>query len=190
MMSKSMSMSAPRRSAARLAPCRRASSTRAGSSRSVVTRAANQERSYVMVKPDGVQRGLVGEIISRFERKGFYLKGLKMFNCPEDIAKERYKDLSSKPFFPDLVEYICSGPVICMIWEGKGVVKSARKLIGATNPLESEPGTIRGDLAIEVGRNVIHGSDSVENGEEEIGIWFSSGELVEWDQHMKPWLRE
>lgn len=135
--------------------------------------------------------GLVGDIIGRFERKGFYLRGLKLFQCPEELAKEHYGDLSEKPFFPDLVEYICSGPVVAMVWEGKGVVKSARKIIGATNPLESEPGTIRGDLAVEVGRNVIHGSDSPENGEREIGLWFESGEgMCEWDVHMEPWLRE
>ena len=87
------------------------------------------------------------------------LKGLKVFQTPKEVAEEHYQDLSEKPFFGDLVDYICSGPVVCMVWEGPGVVKSARKMIGATNPLESEPGTIRGDLAVEVGRNVIHGSD-------------------------------
>jgi nucleoside-diphosphate kinase len=144
-----------------------------------------------MVKPDGVHRGLVGEIIGRFEKKGFTLKGLKLFNCPEDLAKEHYGDLKEKPFFGDLVGYICSGPVVCMVWEGAGVVKSARKLIGATNPLESEPGTIRGDFAVEVGRNVIHGSDSIENGEREIGLWFGSGDgMAEWTPAMEPWLRE
>lgn len=159
--------------------------------RSSVRASASPERTYIMVKPDGVQRGLVGEIISRFERKGFYLKGLKLFNCPEELAKEHYGDLKEKPFFPDLVGYICSGPVVAMVWEGKGVVKSARKLIGATNPLESEPGTIRGDFAVEVGRNVIHGSDSIENGEREIGLWFGSGEgMAEWTPAMIPWLRE
>merc|ERR1719261_1428888 len=188
MMSKSMS--APRPSA-RLAPRRLASSSRSRGVRSTRVSASNQERSYVMIKPDGVQRGLVGEIISRFEQKGFYLKGLKMFQTPEDLAKEHYKDLSEKPFFGDLVEYICSGPVVCMVWEGKGVIKSARKLIGATNPLEAEPGTIRGDFAVETGRNVIHGSDSIENGEREIGIWFESGAgMVDWTPRMEPWLRE
>ncbi|KAK3248050.1 Nucleoside diphosphate kinase II, chloroplastic [Cymbomonas tetramitiformis] len=148
------------------------------------------EKTYVMVKPDGVQRGLVGNIISRFETKGFHLKGLKLFQCPKELAETHYGDLSEKPFFPDLVDYIVSGPVVCMVWEGPGVVKSARKLIGATNPLESEPGTIRGDLAIEVGRNVVHGSDSVENGEKEIGLWFGDEGVIEWEQAMSPWLRE
>lgn len=148
------------------------------------------EESYIMIKPDGVQRGLVGEIISRFEKKGFKLKGLKLFDCPKDLAEEHYKDLSSKPFFPKLISYITSGPVVCMAWEGVGVVASARKLIGATNPLQAEPGTIRGDLAIQTGRNVVHGSDSPENGKREIALWFKEGELTEWTQVQAPWLIE
>ncbi|EPS69992.1 nucleoside diphosphate kinase 2, chloroplastic, partial [Genlisea aurea] len=127
------------------------------------------EESYIMIKPDGVQRGLVGEIISRFEKKGFKLKGLKLFQCPKELAEEHYRDLNSKPFFPKLINYITSGPVVCMAWEGVGVVASARKLIGSTNPLNAEPGTIRGDLAVQTGRNVVHGSDSPENGKREIG---------------------
>ncbi|CAA7400706.1 unnamed protein product [Spirodela intermedia] len=127
------------------------------------------EETYIMVKPDGVQRGLVGEIISRFEKKGFRLKGLKLFQCPKELAEEHYKDLKEKSFFPKLIDYITSGPVVCMAWEGVGVVASARKLIGATNPLQAEPGTIRGDLAVETGRNIVHGSDSPDNGQREIG---------------------
>ncbi|CAK9143475.1 unnamed protein product [Ilex paraguariensis] len=127
------------------------------------------EETYIMIKPDGVQRSLVGEIISRFEKKGFKLSGLKLFQCPKDLAEEHYKDLKSKPFFPKLIDYITSGPVVCMAWEGVGVVASARKLIGVTNPLQAEPGTIRGDLAVQTGRNVVHGSDSPENGTREIG---------------------
>ncbi|OEL19641.1 Nucleoside diphosphate kinase 2, chloroplastic [Dichanthelium oligosanthes] len=133
------------------------------------TRGREVEQSYIMVKPDGVQRGLVGEIISRFEKKGFLLKGLKLFQCSKDLAEEHYKDLKDKPFFPTLIDYITSGPVVCMAWEGNGVVASARKLIGATNPLQAEPGTIRGDLAVQTGRNVVHGSDSPDNGKREIG---------------------
>ncbi|KAJ3688506.1 hypothetical protein LUZ61_017670 [Rhynchospora tenuis] len=148
------------------------------------------EESYIMVKPDGVQRGLVGEIISRFEKKGFLLKGLKLFKCPKDLAEEHYKDLKEKPFFPKLIEYITSGPVVCMAWEGAGVVASARKLIGATNPLQAEPGTIRGDLAVQTGRNVVHGSDSPENGKREIALWFKEGEICEWVPAQAPWLRE
>lgn len=143
-----------------------------------------------MIKPDGVQRGLVGEIISRFEKKGFKLTGLKLFQCPKDLAEEHYKDLRAKSFFPKLIDYITSGPVVCMAWEGTGVVASARKLIGSTNPLEAEPGTIRGDLAVQTGRNVVHGSDSPENGKREIGLWFEDGELCQWEPVTAPWLRE
>ncbi|XP_031251338.1 nucleoside diphosphate kinase 2, chloroplastic [Pistacia vera] len=148
------------------------------------------EETYIMVKPDGVQRGLVGEIISRFERKGFKLTGLKLFQCPQELAEEHYKDLKSKPFFPKLIEYITSGPVLCMAWEGVGVVASARKLIGSTNPLQAEPGTIRGDLAVQTGRNVVHGSDSPENGKREIALWFKEGELCQWIPAQAPWLTE
>ncbi|CAL5229765.1 g13150 [Coccomyxa viridis] len=143
-----------------------------------------------MVKPDGVQRGLVGEIIGRFERKGFTLRGLKLFTPKKQLAEEHYKDLSQKPFFKDLVDYITSGPVVAMVWEGNGVVKSARKLIGATNPLEAEPGTIRGDLAVQTGRNVVHGSDSPENGERETALWFGSDAVEQWQPALAPWLRE
>ncbi|KAJ1265628.1 hypothetical protein BS78_08G091100 [Paspalum vaginatum] len=148
------------------------------------------EQSYIMIKPDGVQRGLVGEIISRFEKKGFVLKGLKLFQCPKDLAQEHYKDLKEKPFFPKLIDYITSGPVVCMAWEGDGVVASARKLIGATNPLQAEPGTIRGDLAVQTGRNVVHGSDSPDNGKREIALWFKEGELCQWESVQTPWLIE
>ncbi|XP_022137499.1 uncharacterized protein LOC111008930 [Momordica charantia] len=148
------------------------------------------DQTYIMVKPDGVQRGLVGEIISRFEKKGFKLTGLKLFQCSKDLAEEHYKDLKGKPFFPGLIEYITSGPVVCMAWEGVGVVASARKLIGVTNPLEAEPGTIRGDLSIQKGRNVIHGSDSPESGKREIALWFKEGELVEWEPALASWLIE
>lgn len=148
------------------------------------------QQTYIMIKPDGVQRGLVGEIISRFERKGFTLKGLKLFQCPTELAEEHYRDLKAKPFFPKLVKYITSGPVVCMAWEGPGIVAAARKLIGVTNPLLAEPGTIRGDLAIQVGRNVVHGSDSQENGQREVDLWFKDGELCEWTQEITPWLKE
>ena len=109
------------------------------------------EQSYIMIKPDGVQRGLIGEIINRFTKKGFTLRALKMIQVDEALAKEHYADLSSKPFFGSLVEYIVSAPVVAMVWEGKDVVKTGRKIIGATNPADSAPGTIRGDFCIEVG---------------------------------------
>ncbi|KAG0476686.1 hypothetical protein HPP92_013527 [Vanilla planifolia] len=148
------------------------------------------QETYVMVKPDGVQRGLVGEIISRFENKGFLLKGLKLFKCSKELAEEHYQELKGKHFYPKLIEYITSGPVVCMAWEGIGVVSSVRKLIGATNPLQAEPGTIRGDLAIYPGRNVVHGSDSPENGHREVALWFKADELCEWVPAQLPWLRE
>ncbi|KAK3139960.1 hypothetical protein QOZ80_5AG0393300 [Eleusine coracana subsp. coracana] len=166
----------------------RAAGARRAAPRSIVASAV--EQSYIMIKPDGVQRGLVGEIISRFEKKGFILKGLKLFQCPKDLAQEHYKDLKEKPFFPKLIDYITSGPVVCMAWEGDGVVASARKLIGATNPLQAEPGTIRGDLAVQTGRNVVHGSDSPDNGKREIALWFKDGELCDWESVQTPWLIE
>ena len=151
----------------------------------------NLPTNIQQIKPDGVQRGLVGEIIGRFERKGFKLTALKFFTPPRSLAEEHYKDLSAKPFFGDLVSYICSGPVVAMVWEGAGVVASARKLIGATNPLAAEPGTIRGDHAIVTGRNVIHGSDSPENGERETALWFGPGDAcVSWERAVEPWLVE
>lgn len=130
------------------------------------------EQTFIMIKPDGVQRGLVGEIIGRFEKKGFSLKGLKLITVDRAFAEKHYADLSAKPFFNGLVEYIVSGPVVAMVWEGKGVVATGRKIIGATNPLESAAGTIRGDFAIDIGRNVIHGSDAVESARKEIALWF------------------
>ncbi|CDW86855.1 nucleoside diphosphate kinase [Stylonychia lemnae] len=131
-----------------------------------------RERTFIMVKPDGVQRGLVGEILSRFEKKGFKLVGLKMDQPGKEKFEQHYADLSSKPFFAGLVNYAASGPVVAMVWEGHNVVKTGRKMLGATRPDDSEPGTIRGDLAIDVGRNVIHGSDSVDSANKEIALWF------------------
>ncbi len=121
------------------------------------------ERTYIMVKPDGVQRGLVGEIITRFEKRGFFLRALKLAQPTEDHLKKHYSDLAEKAFFPKLIKYMLSGPVVCMVWEGKAVVATGRKMLGETNPLNSAPGTIRGDFCIDVGRNICHGSDSVES---------------------------
>ncbi|XP_022770166.1 nucleoside diphosphate kinase B-like [Durio zibethinus] len=147
------------------------------------------EQTFIMIKPDGVQRGLVGEIISRFEKKGFHLKGLKLINVERSFAEKHYADLSAKPFFNGLVEYIISGPVVAMIWEGKNVVTTGRKIIGATNPADSAPGTIRGDFAIDIGRNVIHGSDSVESARKEIALWFPECP-VNWLSSLRPWIYE
>jgi len=147
------------------------------------------EQSYIMIKPDGVQRGLVGEVISRFERKGFTLRALKLITVEKSFAEKHYADLSEKPFFPHLVDYIVSGPVVAMVWEGKNVVTVGRAIIGATNPAAAAPGTIRGDFAVEIGRNVIHGSDSPENAKKEIALWFPEG-VNEWQPALTPWIRE
>lgn len=128
-----------------------------------------------MVKPDGVQRALVGEIIKRFENRGFKLLALQLMTPSRQHLEQHYQDLSSKPFFPSLIDYMLSGPVVGMVWEGKNVVKTGRMMLGETNPLASLPGTIRGDFAIEVGRNICHGSDSVESAQREIALWFPNG---------------
>jgi len=128
-----------------------------------------------MVKPDGVQRGLVGEILSRFEKRGFKLVALKLATPSKEHLEKHYADLSDKAFFPGLIQYMLSGPVVAMVWEGLDAVKTGRVMLGATNPLASAPGTIRGDYALAVGRNICHGSDSVESANKEIGLWFPEG---------------
>lgn len=148
------------------------------------------ERSYIMIKPDGVQRGIVGDIISRFETKGYRLAALKTKMASKELLELHYEDLVSKAFFPNMRDYMMSGPVVCMVWEGKEAVSTGRKMLGATNPLESAPGTIRGDYCIEVGRNICHGSDSVENAEREIGLWFDESEVLDWESHSKDWIYE
>eukprot|EP00455_Lapot_gusevi_P043207 TRINITY_DN5221_c0_g1_i5.p2 TRINITY_DN5221_c0_g1~~TRINITY_DN5221_c0_g1_i5.p2 ORF type:complete len:177 (-),score=25.24 TRINITY_DN5221_c0_g1_i5:143-598(-) len=140
------------------------------------------ERTFIAVKPDGVQRGLVGEIIRRFENKGYKLVGLKLLKPTVEQAQQHYSDLSSKKFFGGLCEYFSSGPIVGMVWEGLGVVKGGRVLLGATTPADSLPGTIRGDLCIDVGRNVCHGSDAVESAEKEIAFWFPEG-VVSYNNH-------
>ena len=147
------------------------------------------ERTYIMIKPDGVQRGLVGEIIKRFEQKGFKLAAMKMQVCSKDHMEEHYKDLAGKGFFAGLVEYMTSGPVVCMVWAGKGVVATGRVMLGATNPADSAPGTIRGDFCVEVGRNICHGSDAVESAEREIALWFPEG-VCDWTSSAEAWVYE
>ena len=145
------------------------------------------ERTFIAIKPDGVQRGLISEIIGRFERKGFKLVGLKQLIPSKELAQKHYGVHKDRPFFGDLVEFISSGPVIAMVWEGEGVILNARKLIGATKPLEAEPGTIRGDLAIDIGRNIIHGSDGSETAAFEINLWFEDSEINEWKTSDNKW---
>uniref|UniRef100_A0A8B9BA39 Nucleoside diphosphate kinase n=1 Tax=Anser brachyrhynchus TaxID=132585 RepID=A0A8B9BA39_9AVES len=147
-------------------------------------------RTFVAIKPDGVQRQLVGEIIRRFERKGFRLLGLKLLQASEELLKEHYVALRDRPFYGRLVKYMSSGPVVAMVWQGLDVVRMARMMIGETNPAESLPGTIRGDFCIDVGRNVIHGSDSVESARQEISLWFRPEELTCWEDAAEHWIYE
>jgi nucleoside-diphosphate kinase len=148
------------------------------------------ERTFLMIKPDGVQRNLIGEIIRRFEAKGFTLVGLKLMSVSKELAEQHYDVHKERPFFPGLVQFITSGPVVAMVWEGEGVIASARKIIGATNPLNAEPGTIRGDYGVTVGRNLIHGSDAPETAQHEVSLWFKEEELVSWQPNLTPWLYE
>lgn len=148
------------------------------------------ERTFLMIKPDGVQRGLVGEVIRRFETKGFTLVGLKLMSVSKELAEQHYDVHKEKPFFKGMVEFITSSPVVAMVWEGEGVVSSARTIIGATNPLTATPGTIRGDFGLSIGRNLIHGSDAVETANREVGLWFSEDELTSWQPAMTSWLYE
>ena len=151
---------------------------------------ARQERTYVMIKPDGVQRGLVGTIISRFENRGYKLIALKMLSPSQELLENHYEDLKSRKFFPSLISYMLMGPVVAMVWQGTAAVVTGRKIVGATNPLDSAPGSIRGDYCIETGRNIIHGSDSVENAEKEIKLWFTETEIQSWTKAEEKWVYE
>ena len=148
------------------------------------------ERTFIMIKPDGVQRHLVGEIIHRFEAKGFTLVGLKMMKVSRELAEKHYDVHKGKPFFSGLIDFITSAPVIAMVWEGDNVVTAARKIIGATNPISADPGSIRGDFGVSIGRNLIHGSDAIETAQREIGIWFTDNEQVGWEPVRHSWLYE
>ena len=157
---------------------------------SLTTMAGNHERTFIMIKPDAVHRGLIGDIIKRFEQKGFKLVAMKMMVAPEDLLKQHYAELSSKPFFSGLVQYMNSGPVVPMVWEGLNVVKTGRAMLGETNPSASAPGTIRGDFSIQVTRNICHGSDAPESAAKEIALWFKDEELVKWDPISMSWVYE
>ena len=147
----------------------------------------HQEKTFIAIKPDGVQRGFISEIIGRFERKGFKLVALKQLIPSRELAQKHYGVHKERPFFNDLVDFISSGPVVAMVWEGEGVISSARKLIGATKPLEAEPGTIRGDLAVNIGRNIIHGSDGPDTASFEINLWFNNEEICDWNPSDSIW---
>ncbi|CAF0749517.1 unnamed protein product [Brachionus calyciflorus] len=152
--------------------------------------ANTSERTYIMIKPDGVQRNLVGEIIKRFEQRGYQLLALKLVQPTDELLREHYRDLSARPFFPSLVQYMLSGPVVAMVWSGLNAVKAGRAMLGETNPQDSKPGSIRGDFCAQTGRNICHGSDSVESAEREIALWFRPEELVNWTSHSRQWIYE
>lgn len=146
------------------------------------------EKTFLMVKPDGVQRHLIGDIVSRFERKGLQLVGAKLMTIPVELAEQHYGEHKGKPFYDDLVEFITSGPVFAMVWEGENVVELTRKMMGKTNPKDAEPGTIRGDYCMYVSKNIIHGSDSKESADREISLFFNENELVSYEKALNSWI--
>jgi len=148
------------------------------------------ERSLVLVKPDGVQRGLIGEVISRLERRGLRLVGSKFMQVSRALAEEHYAIHKGKPFYEGLIAYITSAPVMALVWEGPNAVALIRQTMGATRPGEASPGTIRHDFALEVGRNLTHASDTPENGDKESALWFKAHELVSWNRDLDRWIFE
>jgi nucleoside-diphosphate kinase len=148
------------------------------------------ERTFVLVKPDGVQRGLIGEVIARLERRGLRLVGAKFMWVSRELAETHYAIHKGKPFYDGLIEYITSAPVMAMVWEGPNAVVAVRQTMGATRPTEAAPGSIRHDFGLEVGRNLTHASDSVENGAKEVALWFKAEELVSWTREVDRWVFE
>jgi len=148
------------------------------------------ERSLVLVKPDGVQRALVGEVISRLERRGLRLVAAKFMQVSRELADTHYAIHKGKPFYEGLISYITSAPVMAMVWEGPNAVAAIRQTMGATRPTEAAPGSLRHDFALEVGRNLTHASDTVENGGNEVKLWFRSEELVNWNREVDRWVFE
>ncbi|CAM3233489.1 MULTISPECIES: nucleoside-diphosphate kinase [Brevibacillus] len=146
------------------------------------------EKTFLMVKPDGVQRNLVGEIVSRFENKGYQLVGAKLMTVSRELAEQHYAEHKERPFFGELVDFITSGPVFAMVWQGNNVIANARSMMGKTNPADAASGTIRGDFATSVGMNIIHGSDSPESAEREIALWFSNDEVLAYDKTIQAWI--
>jgi len=149
-----------------------------------------RERTLVLVKPDGMQRGLAGEIISRLEVRGLRIVGMRMLRVDEALAKRHYAEHEGKPFFGGLVEYITSSPIIAAVLEGTGAIESVRRTMGKTNPAEADPGTIRGDLALELGRNLIHGSDGPESAAREIALFFDDSQLFDYERDIDRWVFE
>ena len=150
----------------------------------------DKERTFVMIKPDAVQRGLIGEIVTRFEKKGIKIVGMKMVKVSRELAEKHYGVHKGKPFFEPTVNYIVSSPVVAMVLEGVNVIETVRKMMGKTDPQEAEPGTIRGDYGQFIGRNIIHGSDSKETAEFEIKLWFNKEELCDYTRIDEEWLTE
>lgn len=148
------------------------------------------ERTLVLIKPDGVQRGLIGEIIARLERRGLRLVGAKFLQVSMELAETHYAIHKGKPFYDGLIAYITSAPVMAMVWEGPNAIKAVRQTMGATRPTEAAPGSVRHDFGLEVGRNLTHASDSAENGQTEVALWFSDQELVSWSRAVDPWIFE
>lgn len=146
------------------------------------------ERTFIMVKPDGVQRNLIGEIVTRFEKKGFQLVGAKLMSVSQGLAEEHYGEHKERPFFGELVGFITSSPVFAMVWEGDNVIATARNMMGKTNPADAAPGTIRGDYGISVGMNIIHGSDSLESAQREINLWFNESDLSSYEKSVNKWI--
>ena len=148
------------------------------------------ERTLVLVKPDGVQRGLIGEVISRLERRGLKLVGMKLMQVDDALARRHYGEHVDRPFFPGLVEFITSSPVVAMAWEAENAVEAVRNTMGQTDPTTSPPGTIRGDLALDIGRNLVHGSDSPDSAQRELSLFFSAAELLDYSRGNDPWIKE
>ena len=146
------------------------------------------EQTFVMIKPDAVQRNLIGDIISRFEKRGLKLKGLKMMQISQTLAEKHYEEHKEKLFFGELVKFITSGPVVAMVWEGHGAVQVVRKMMGSTNPQEAPVGTIRGDYALFLGNNVVHGSDSLESASREIALFFDHNEVISYKKDGEVWV--
>ena len=144
-----------------------------------------KERSFIAVKPEGVKRGLVGKIISTFEKRGYKLVGMKLAMPGKDLIEKHYEEHKGKPFFPKIVGHMSSGPIVAMVWEGKDIINQGRKMIGTTNPLNANPGTLRGDYCLESGLNLIHGSDGPESGKREISLWFKEEELMNFELENK-----
>ena len=165
-------------------------SATSGNNQDLYLNVKNDQRTLVLLKPDAVQRNLMGDIICKFEERGFKMAAMKFLSASEELLKNHYADLSKKPFFPELVRYMRSGPIVAMVWTGLNIVPMVRAMVGATKPSEAAPGSIRGDLCIDVGRNLIHASDSNEAAAKEVEMWFPEQEIVQWRPTTLEWTYE